>query len=125
MAAYLWVAVGGLFGSAARFAVGRMAGERFGWSFPFATLAVNLTGAFAIGLVVTLLAGRLPDAAWRLLLITGFLGGYTTFSSYSLELVTMLIEGRWGPAVLYGLASNLLGLAACWGGVLLGRLLAD
>lgn len=123
--AVLWVAVGGLLGSTARFAIGRAVAERLGSSFPLGTLVVNLTGAFAIGLLVTLLAGRLPDGTWRPLLVTGFLGGYTTFSAYTFELVTMLIEGRWGPALLYGLISNLVGLVACWSGVLLGRLLAS
>ena len=66
-------------------------------------------------------ATRYSDPVWRLLLVTGFLGGYTTFSSYSFELVTMLQGGRLGWAAAYLVASNLLGVAACLGGTVVAR----
>lgn len=120
---YLWVGVGGLLGANARYAVGRLTAERFGTSFPVGTLLVNLSGAFVIGVLVTMLTARVADPAWRLLLVTGFLGGYTTFSAYSLEVVTLLLAGRWGTAAGYALASNLAALFACWGGIGLARAL--
>lgn len=118
---YLWVGIGGLVGANARFAVGRLIGDRFGTTFPFGTLVVNVSGALAIGLVLSVLVARVEDPAWRLLVVTGFLGGYTTFSAYSFEAVTLLLAGRGGQALLYVLGSNLLGVVGCWVGVLLGR----
>jgi fluoride exporter len=118
---YVWVGLGGLVGAVARFAVGKQAAERLGTAFPYGTLLVNVTGSLAIGLVVAFVLARVTDPAWRLLLVAGFLGGYTTFSAFAFEAVALLQDGRWGRAVLYVLASNLIGLAACWGGLALGR----
>ena len=120
---YVWVGIGGFVGANARFAVGRFALERLGGAFPYGTLFVNATGSLAIGLVASLMAARFVDPAWRLLVITGFLGGYTTFSAYSFETVALLEEGRWSRAAVYVLGSVLLGLAGCASGVALGRLL--
>ena len=121
---YVWVGIGGLIGANARFVLGRLAVERLGGAFPYGTLFVNLTGSLAIGLLATLLAVRVVDPAWRLLVITGFLGGYTTFSAYSFEMVALLEDGRWGRAAIYALGSNLLGFVACASGMVLARLLA-
>jgi CrcB protein len=83
---------------------------------------VNLTGAFLIGVIFTILTDRVvDDPMWRQLVIVGFLGGYTTFSSYTFEAVTMMQDGRWGPAMGYVIGSNTLGLAACFGGIWLVR----
>lgn len=120
---YLWVGFGGLLGANARYAVGRLTTERFGSAYPLGTLVVNLSGAFAIGVLMTVLTARVADPAWRLLLVTGFLGGYTTFSAYSLEVVSLLHAGRWGAATGYAVASNAAGLVACWGGIVVARAL--
>jgi CrcB protein len=77
----------------------------------------------AIGLVLTLLLARGSDPAYRLLLVTGFLGGYTTFSAYSLEALALLEARRWDAAALYVAGSVLLGLLATGLGLGLGRLL--
>jgi CrcB protein len=121
--AYLWVALGGAAGAAARYGVAQWAGERWGWSFPWGTLAVNVTGSLAIGLVMTLLIARGADPAFRLLLVTGFLGGYTTFSAFSFETLTLLEARRWSAAAIYVAASVALGLLACAIGLVLGRIL--
>ena len=121
--AYLWVALGGAAGAAVRYGVAQWAGSRWGWSFPWGTFAVNVTGSLAIGLLMALFIGRAADPAYRLLLVTGFLGGYTTFSSFSLETLSLLETRRYGEAALYVGGSVLLGLACCFVGFVVGRLL--
>ncbi|MDQ3411816.1 MAG: fluoride efflux transporter CrcB [Chloroflexota bacterium] len=117
----VWVAVGGMVGAVSRHGVSRLAADRWGGELPFGTFVVNMTGGFAIGLVLTVLAGRVADPAWRLLLVTGFLGGYTTFSAFSYELAGMLTNGRLGWAAAYLVASNLLGVMACLAGIICAR----
>jgi fluoride exporter len=121
--AYLWVALGGATGAAARFAVAQWMGARWGWTFPWGTFAVNVTGSLAIGLVMMLLVTRGADPMYRLLLVTGFLGGYTTFSAFSFEALTLLEARRWDAAALYVIGSVVLGLLATALGLSLGRLL--
>ena len=121
--AYLWVALGGATGAVTRFAVAQWAGARWGWTVPWGTFAVNVTGSLAIGLVMTLLVARGADPAYRLLLVTGFLGGYTTFSAFSFEALTLLEARRWDAAALYVIGSVVLGLLATALGLGLGRLL--
>jgi CrcB protein len=123
MVAYLWVAIGGAVGAAARYGVAEWAGGRWGWTFPWGTLAVNVTGSLAIGVLMPLLLSRGVDPAYRLLLVTGFLGGYTTFSAFSLEALALLEARRWDAAAMYILGSVMLGLLACGIGLGLGRLL--
>jgi fluoride exporter len=120
---YLWVALGGAVGAATRFAIAQWTGARWGWTFPWGTFAVNVTGSLAIGLVMTLLVARGADPAYRLLLVTGFLGGYTTFSSFSFEALSLLEARRWDAAALYVSGSVVLGLLATALGLGLGRLL--
>lgn len=82
----LWVGLGGFLGANARYLLGRAIIERYGAAFPWGTLAINLTGAFLIGVIAEwlLLRQDAPDS-WRLFLVIGVLGGYTTFSSYALR----------------------------------------
>ena len=119
---YVWVALGGAVGAASRFAVAQWTGARWGWTFPWGTLAVNLTGSLAIGLVMTLLLARGADPTYRLLLVTGFLGGYTTFSAFSFETLSLLEARRWDAAALYVAGSVVLGLLATALGLGLARL---
>jgi len=119
---YLWVALGGAVGAATRFAISQWTGARWGWTFPWGTLAVNITGSLAIGLVMTLLLARGADPAFRLLLVTGFLGGYTTFSAFSFETLGLLEARRWDAAALYIGGSVGLSLLATALGLALGRL---
>ena len=119
---YVWVGIGGLVGANLRYVLGTYIVNRVGQTFPYHTFVINLTGSLAIGLVMTLLTQRIvADPAWRLLIVVGFLGGYTTFSSYTFEAITLLQHDRWLRAGTYVLGSNLLGLAACYAGILLAR----
>jgi CrcB protein len=118
MMAVLWVALGGALGSMARYGVGFAAARWFGLAFPWGTLAVNVIGGLAMGI----LAARVgPEhEQMRLLLGVGLLGGFTTFSAFSLETVR-LMEHQPGLAALYAAASLILSVGACWLGLMLGR----
>ena len=119
---YLWVGLGGFLGANARYAFGAWVLERFGGAFPIHTLLVNVSGSFAIGVILIVLTERLAvDPAWRLLLVVGFLGGYTTFSSYTFEALALAEAGDWAGAAWYVLGSNGLGLLAAFGGMVLAR----
>ena len=117
----MWVGVGGFLGANARFGLTRLLVDRLNGGFPYATFIVNVTGSLAIGILLTLMTQRLTDPVWRLFAVVGFLGGYTTFSTYSFEAVVLLQQGRAARALLYVLGSNLLGLLACYGGIVLAR----
>ncbi len=122
---YVWIGVGAAIGANARYVVGQIVARQLGSDFPFGTLIINVSGSFLIGLIFTLLADRLlADTHWRLLLVIGLLGGYTTFSSFSLETIALLQVGRWVPASIYTGASVLMSLVGCYVGVILARLLA-
>jgi CrcB protein len=115
---WLLVALGGAAGSAARYGAGLAAARLFGLAFPWGTLIVNVAGGLAMGL----LAARLgpEQEQMRALLGVGFLGGFTTFSAFSLETVR-LMEHQPGLAALYAAASVVLSVGACWLGLALGR----
>ena len=102
----LLVAAGGALGSVLRYAVSVLMVASLGAGFPWGTLAVNVLGSTAIGA----LAGLGVEGGWRLLLVTGLLGGFTTFSAFSLE-AALLWERAWWLALVYVLASVALGLA--------------
>jgi CrcB protein len=105
-----------------RYAVTEWCTERFGAGFPTGTLIVNVSGSLFIGILLTLLTEQLDvDPLWRRLIVVGFLGGYTTFSSYTYEAVALAEQGAWGRAGLYVVASNVLALLACVAGVALVR----
>lgn len=121
MPTILWVALGGAIGSAARYGVNVWSGRLLGAEFPWHTLIVNVVGCFAMGVLVELMALRLNlgnDA--RAFLTTGILGGFTTFSAFSLETVR-LMEHQPGLAMLYVAASVVLSVGACWLGLNIGR----
>jgi len=102
-------------GGASRYLLGRAILAWAGEGFPWHTLTINVTGSLAMGIVAAVII-RLGDpshGAWRLLLMGGFLGGYTTFSAYSLDMLTLLRDGHWVRAVAYGAGSGVLGLAVC------------
>jgi fluoride exporter len=119
---FLWVGLGGFSGAIARHALGTLIVERLGSTFPWHTLIINLTGSFAIGVILAVLLDRgMPDSAIRLLVVVGFLGGYTTFSSYTFEAIGLIQRGAWTAALAYMLGSNMLGLLATLGGIVLVR----
>ncbi|MBB1491083.1 MULTISPECIES: fluoride efflux transporter CrcB [unclassified Paracoccus (in: a-proteobacteria)] len=118
MTAVFQVALGGALGATARHGVNLGAARLLGPAFPWATLGVNVAGSFLMGLVVAAL-GR--DGAWAPLLLTGMLGGFTTFSAFSLDAVTLWQKGQGGMAALYVGVSVLLSLAALVAGLSMGR----
>jgi CrcB protein len=122
MANILWIGLGGFLGANARFWLGSLVNRWLGTGFPWATGLVNISGALLIGIIATLFVDRaVHNEGLRLFLIVGILGGYTTFSSYIWEAVTLMEENRWLPAIAYLVASNLLGIAACVAGVMIAR----
>jgi len=119
---YLLVLVGGGTGALVRYAAGSAIMARFGGRFPLGTLMINVSGSFSIGFLMTLLTERFQlDPAWRLLLVIGFLGGYTTFSSFEWETFTAMRDGQFFSGMLNVVSSVILGYAAVWLGSLLGR----
>jgi CrcB protein len=115
----LIIGLGGFLGANCRYLVGGWAANQFGSAFPFGTLIINLTGSFVIGLFLTWIGGRfVAPPGWRLFFAVGFLGAYTTFSTYTFESLALL-QSR---AYLAGLA-NLFGSAALGiGAVALGSI---
>ena len=123
MATILWIGLGGFLGANARFWLGSLVNRWLGTGFPWATGLVNISGALLIGIVATLFVARAVDSeSLRLFLIVGLLGGYTTFSSYTWEAVTLMEQNRWLPAIGYLIGSNVLGILACVAGVLIARI---
>ena len=109
MGALLLVMTGGAVGAGARFGVSRWLGAG---AWPWATLAANLSGGLLMGLLAGALMAREAESA-RLALGVGLLGGFTTFSAFSLEVVALLERGAWGAGLGYALASVLGAVAAC------------
>jgi CrcB protein len=119
---YLWIGLGGFAGANARYVLGRAIMSRTESTFPYGTFVVNITGSLLIGVLLTLLTERwIGDPAWRLVIIIGFLGGYTTFSSYTFEAVRLFQDGQAFRALTYVVGSNVLGLLACYAGIVLAR----
>ncbi len=118
----LAVMAGGALGSALRYQAGSWAHRWFDGPFPMGTFVVNLLGSFGIGLLWSLFEEGELRPGWRLFLFTGLMGGFTTFSSFSLDTVHLIRARAYGLALVNVLASNVLGLAAVVAGFLLGRL---
>ena len=115
--AYFWITLGGAAGSALRYFLAGLVGHWVGQPF-LGTMFVNVTGSFLIGFIAAL--G--PIALWEQLLMIGMMGGYTTFSSFSLQTLQLVHEGRW-PAAFSNIAGSLcLCLLAVWLGHLAGSL---
>jgi CrcB protein len=125
MGLYLAVAVGGAAGSIGRFGIDQAIERRSFAVFPWATFTINMTGCLLIGLIVASLVDRHDTPAWlRTGLVVGFLGGYTTFSTFAQEGLDLMREGQSGVAVLYAVGSVLVGLVAVYAGMALGRVLS-
>src|SRR5215831_3148832 len=123
---YLWVAIGGALGSVGRYWLSGLAASRFGETFPWGTLLVNVSGSFVIGILGALTSpeGRLAPSSRVLavqLLMVGICGGYTTFSSFSLQTLNLLREREW----LYAGGNVLLSVVCCMIAVWLGWLLGS
>jgi fluoride exporter len=124
---YLWVALGSAIGGSARYAVSGAVANWIGAVFPWGTLIVNITGCFVIGIFSTLTAPDGPllvPANIRIFVMVGMCGGYTTFSSFSLEFLNLMRVGEWLPAGLYVFASVIFCLVGVWLGNVAGLLLS-
>ena len=122
MLKYILVMAGGGLGSLARYAAGLAIMSRFGGRFPLGTMAINVSGSFLIGLLMVLFTERFqPHPNYRLLLVVGFLGGYTTFSSFEYETLALMRGGGVWLGLINVIGSVVLGFVAVWLGALLAR----
>jgi len=123
MTNWLWVALGGAAGSVARYGLGVQAARWFGTGWPWGTFLANVFGGLAMGLLVGWLAhrGGADQERWRLLLGVGALGGFTTFSAFSLEAALMIERSEWFGAVTYAGLSAALAIAAVFAGMAISR----
>ena len=122
MIRYLLVVIGGGTGALARYVAASAIMTRFGGKFPLGTLVINVTGSFLIGFLMTMLTERFKlDPNWRLLLVVGFLGGYTTFSSFEWETYSSVREGGLWTGMLNVVSSVMLGYVAVSLGSMLAR----
>lgn len=120
----LAVASGGAIGAVARFLVGKGVLNIMGTGLPWGTFAVNILGSFLIGLLVNALALRLQVThEWQTFLIVGILGGFTTFSAFSLEVALMIEKGQMTTALVYAFGSLFLSVAALFLGLYVGKVI--
>ena len=118
---FLAISVAAIFGANLRYLISRLAAREFGPIFPYGTLAINIVGSFIVGFFVIWTSERvLLDPRWRLLVVVGFCGSFTTFSSYAFESMAFFEQGQWALMLANIFSNNLL----CLGGVLAGIALA-
>ncbi|HLW75477.1 MAG TPA: fluoride efflux transporter CrcB [Bryobacteraceae bacterium] len=116
---YFMVMLGGASGTLARYLIGAAITARAGGRFPLGTVFINISGSFLVGFLMTILTQRWTNPNWRLLLVVGFLGGYTTFSAFEWENLVLLRDGARMAALLNGVGSVVVGLLAVWLGAAL------
>jgi CrcB protein len=110
---FLIIGVGGFLGAVARYAIALWIGQKWGRNFPMGTFVINVSGSFLIGLLMVLFTERyLVNPQWRLLLVVGFLGAYTTFSTFEYETGSLLKDGEWMMALLNIVGSVVAGFVA-------------
>jgi fluoride exporter len=121
---YVVVGIGGFLGAVARYALGAYIGSRYGVRFPYGTFVINISGSFLIGLILTLLARTTASAYWRYLIPIGFIGAYTTFSTFEYETLRAIQDGQLMTGLLNVALSLVLGFIAVWAGAAIGQVLA-
>jgi CrcB protein len=122
MEKFLLISAGAVIGANARYWIGDWVAQKIGSSFPYGTLIINFTGSFLLGFFLTLATEKLMiDPRWRLLVAVGFLGAYTTFSTYTYESFNLIIKGQWVPGLINLFGSSVLGIIAVGVGVYLGK----
>jgi CrcB protein len=122
MEKFLLISTGAILGANARYWLGIWCADRWGTAFPYGTLLINVTGSFVLGLFMTLATERLLiDPRWRFLVAVGFLGAYTTFSTYSYESFSLLSKGQWVAGLMNLFGSSILGILSVGLGVFLGK----
>ncbi|GAP22317.1 fluoride efflux transporter CrcB [Leptolinea tardivitalis] len=118
----LLISIGAILGANARYWLGVWCADKWGTAFPYGTLLINLTGSLFLGFFMTLATERfLLDPRWRFLVAVGFLGAYTTFSTYTYESFSLLAKGQWIAGFANLLGSSLVGLLSVGLGVFLGK----
>jgi CrcB protein len=121
---YLLIAVGGALGTVARYWVGSTISGRLGARFPYGTFVINITACIILGFTLTYMGKRADlNPAWRYFLPVGFIGAYSTFSTYEWETLSTLRSGAFAMGALYAVGSLVLGLAAVWAGTAIADLL--
>jgi len=124
MLKYLLIGLSAFVGADLRYLIQTWAAERWGASFPYGTLLINVTGSFLLGFFITLITERVVASPnWRYVIAVGLLGGYTTFSSFTVETLALAQAGRWLPASLYLLGNVGGGLICAFLGMILARAL--
>jgi len=120
---YVMVGVGGFLGAIARYLLGNYIGSRYGVRFPYGTFVINMSGCFFIGLVMVLLARTTASPYWRYLIPIGFIGAFTTFSTFEYETLRAVQDGQAITGLLNVALSVIVGFIAVWAGAALGRIL--
>lgn len=119
---FLVISLGGILGANARYVVTLYVAERLGTAFPHGTFFINVTGSLVIGFFLTLISERVSvDPLWRLFFATGFLGAYTTFSSYTFEAAQLMRDGAYALAFLYLFGSVLVGMLGVFAGIIVAE----
>jgi CrcB protein len=121
---FLAISVAAIVGANLRYLLSRLAAREFGSVFPYGTLGINIVGSFIVGFFVIWTSERvLIDPRWRLLVVVGFCGSFTTFSSYAFESIAFFEQGQWGLMLANIFGNNLLCLGGALAGVALARAL--
>ena len=121
---FLAISVAAIVGANLRYLLSRLAAREFGSVFPYGTLTINIVGSFIVGFFVIWTTERvLLDPRWRLLVVVGFCGSFTTFSSYAFETISLFERGQWGLMLANFFGNNVLCLGAALAGMVLARVL--
>jgi fluoride exporter len=121
---FLAISIAAILGANLRYVLSRVALKEFGPVFPYGTLIINVVGSFIVGLFVIWTTERvLVEPRWRLLVVVGFCGSFTTFSSYAFETMSFLEQGQWGLMLANIFSNNLLCLAGALAGMAVARVL--
>jgi fluoride exporter len=121
---FVVISLAAVAGANLRYLLSRLAAKQFGPVFPYGTLFINVVGSFIVGFFLIWTTQRaLVDPHWRLLVVVGFCGSFTTFSSYAFETMTYFEQGQWSLMLANILTNNILCLGAVLGGMALARVL--
>ena len=124
MLKYFVVGIGGFLGAIARYVVAVYIADRYGVRFPFGTFVINMSGCFLVGFTVTLLARTTASQYWRYFIPIGFIGAYTTFSTFEYETLRAVQDGQLATGLLNVALSVVIGFVAVWAGAAIGRVVA-